>query len=208
MQLKRHIPKPNEATAQMRVLDTEIDQAAQSLYRQAEALAIQLQAKYRVGKDHALGAIFMRLRDYDNGLFADGRAAIWRGRLRIYLHEHDADAIYDSDADLDPRAPSATAHVTLPVLMQWALDHIATYHAGRLPIGLDRPTLERRLRSFRTQLSTRKDGTGILRLDYAIDTIGYLGRIDIVRQSQTAAVEAKSVGDRLAASVTRQLNNR
>lgn len=205
MLFKRNVATQNEATKKLQAFDAAVHSTAQGLYNGAVKLAADLETEFGVNRASALQSILMRLRDYDNGLFTDGRAAVWYGRIRLYDAARPGEVIADSDHMRDPREPGSTSHISLPALVAWAVDYVATQSNG-IPTGLDRPILERRLRSFRTQLSSRKDGTGVLTLEYVSENKDMIARIDIQRQAQTAKREAESAVSRLSAKLEKRRN--
>lgn len=192
----------NEATKSIQAFEIAVKGAACITYTEMKQRSDALATKFSVSPDSTFHLMLRKLNDYDNGLFVDGRAAIWRARIRLYRADQEKEVIADSDANLDPREDGATLHISIPAMMQWAVEFVEQ-HSNGVPLGLDSGTLQRRTRSFRTQLSTRKDGTGVLTLDYNVQGADMIARIDVKRESGTAAYQVKSAADRLADSAAR-----
>lgn len=197
----RNVPS-NDATKTIQAFELAVKDAACTAYTAMKTRSDALATEFNVSQESTFHLMLRKLNDYDNGLFVDGRAAIWRARIRLYRADREKEVIADSDAHADPRADGKTLHISIPAMMQWVVEFVEKYSHG-VPMGLDSATLQRRTRSFRTQLSTRKDGTGVLTLDYNVEGFDMIARVDVKRESGTAAYQVKSAAERLADSAER-----
>lgn len=99
----------------------------------------------------------------------DGRAALWRVRLKIYrgLPGDRAELLGDTDDGKRLTETGATLLHGLPAVAAWTWDLIQTYHAGRTIEGLSPEALRHRLRTLRVALS--KQGCDcVWRLPYTL----------------------------------------
>jgi hypothetical protein len=176
--------------------------AACATYEAMKLRSDALATQFNVSQDSTFNLMLRKLNDHDNGLFVDGRAAIWRARIRLYRADWDTEVIADSDPDLDPRENGKTLHITIPAMIKWVVEFVENNSNG-FPSGLDSATMQRRTRSLRTMISTRKDGTGRMSLDYTVQGVDMIARVDIKRESGTAAFQAKTAADHLKDSIAR-----
>lgn len=128
----------------------------------------------------------------------DGRAIDWRVRVRLY-GEKDGfeEAFADTDPGADPGAPGETVVSGLPAVASFAVD-VAVEHHDQACSGLDGAAMGRKLRSLRTQLAYRANGTGRILADYAINDRGTMLRCrmacDVVRVTGDEAPERRLPG--------------
>lgn len=114
----------------------------------------------------------------------DGRAAMWRVRIRLY-RENDPDTLQaDSDPDLSPDLPGTMVIDGLPKVGQ-ALHRIAfLYHSqeGGDPAlqGLDSESLKQRIKSLRPTLS-RRGGSATWRVPYVVRAERWIARVDVCK---------------------------
>lgn len=107
------------------------------------------------------------------GTYSDGRAATWRARLYLYDARSDQ-LLADSDAGEPIGQPGEARIKSLAGVAQWVAANATSYHD--LPcVGLEESTLTRRIKSLRVQMSTRKDGSGTMRLPYTVNEAGRFG---------------------------------
>lgn len=122
----------------------------------------------------------------------DGRAALWRVRLRFYDMAGDLQQpLADSDPTLDGDQPGAVVLSSLNNVMSWIAEMATAYHGGPCA-GMHSEALARPLRALRTQLSNRRDGTGTMKVRYtalhhgsfgAVSEKHMLARCDVVREA-------------------------
>lgn len=160
--------------------------------------ALDLQAKTGMDPTCTYHYVLMRLRDSDNGMTVDGRAGLWRVRCRIYTQDDGfKEPLADSDPQKPPGASGDTLLISLPAVVEWVRELAREYHGNAVMTGLDKHSTTSRLKSFRTQLSARKDGTGTLQLTYQIagghrfrpGTTTMHARVDIEREARSPSSE-------------------
>lgn len=173
-----------------RQFDEEVSQIARSLFDEVQRLARELERKHQLSGGSGETLIMTQLRNFDRGLYTDGRAALWRARLRLYRAADNREPVADSDAGKDAGQAGETLHLTLPALCHWISELASNYHGTPL-IGMDPRTLKSKERTVRTQMSLRKDGTGVLTIDYRSQDEDMIARCDIVRVTQTDAETAR-----------------
>jgi hypothetical protein len=98
---------------------------------------------------------------------ADGRAHEWRIRLRLYDLSRPHDPQADTDPNLSPELPGTMIVRGLPAIAKLIADHASAFH-GAACAGLETTVLKRRIKSLRTQLSNRGEGTGTMTVDYEV----------------------------------------
>ena len=128
---------------------------------------------------------------------ADGRAHMWRARLRLYDYSRPLDEPEaDSDEPLTPDRPGETVHRGLPAVISWIAELASKYH-GAPCAGLDSMSLRRKLKTLRTMMAYRKDGTGTLRADYQVLENGcirhMLARCDVQRADGAIEEEVRKM---------------
>lgn len=114
----------------------------------------------------------------------DARSADWRARVRIYSAEDNyVDPLADSDPNKSTELPGDAIHRGLPSIANWMAELIAAYH-GTVPLEADAGTIRRKLGTLRVQMSYRRNGTGVLRVQYEHDGCCYIARCDIIKADQ------------------------
>lgn len=120
---------------------------------------------------------------------ADGRAARWRVRVRLYNDARPSEPEADSDPDLPADAPGATILHGLPAVAEHLAVLAATFHRQACA-GLDDATLRHRLKSLRPTLS-RRGGDAVWRVPYKIFQAGDAFRGDSREQAWLARVDVE-----------------
>lgn len=124
----------------------------------------------------------------------DGRATVWRYRLRLYDMWQQPDTPMpgaDSAPDREQDQDGEDVMIGLPALMTLVAAQSVAYHDAQL-IGMGHHDLERKIRGIRPTLS-RRGGRATIRIEY--DTLAsfseatdhsprYLARVDIVKTGQ------------------------
>lgn len=99
---------------------------------------------------------------------ADGRARYWRVRVRLYdVGKLGRDPEADTDAFLPADQHGQMVIRGLQQVISWAAEYACLHH-GRACAGLEDRTLQRKLRSLRSMMAARKDGTGVLHANYEV----------------------------------------
>lgn len=122
---------------------------------------------------------------------ADGRAARWRVRVRLY----NAARMDEPEADSDPDLPADRGGTEIVAGLPGVASHLAvlasTFHKQACA-GLDDATLRHRLKGFRPTLS-RRGGEGVWRVPYRIFQAGDAFHGDSREQDWLARVDVERV---------------
>lgn len=149
--------------------------------------------KLNVSFDGLMGDLLRELRESDS----DGRAIKWSARLRLYDLEHPNDPVADSDPDTPPGEPGEMVFHGLPGVADWVIELAAQYHQAPC-VGLTAKYFATKIKGLRTQMSSRKDNTGVLRIEYTIQRkdlalIYMLARVDVVRLGEGPVAEKRKM---------------
>lgn len=159
--------------------ESEVKSAALRIWSAIHQEAAALETTVKIAPASTVPMLLRFLQEFSGGMHADGRACLWRARLRLYVHDDPGnEPVADSDPDYPPEAAGTTVHQSLPRLVTWIVELASAYHKAPMA-GLDEHTMQRRLRSFRTQLSHRRDGTGVMRTEYTVNDRWYIMRCDV-----------------------------
>ena len=134
----------------------------------------------RPGDLERLGAIADLLDPPANQI--DKRTAERLIRIRLYrrgAEEPDADSEAQGHHPAPPDAPGTWAVGGLPGVAGALASTAAAFHTDDPISGLDRATLLRRIKGFRTTLS-RNGGTAVWRVPYTVDGAAWDARVDVV----------------------------
>jgi hypothetical protein len=129
-----------------------------------ESIALQA-AQFGVTDEAMTKAIVLNLLGEER--FTDGRAQEWQVRVRIYDNANSIDPLVESDPDLHPAQPGRTIVRGLGSVAKLIVDQVTAYHGTVCP-GLEPQVLARKIRTLRTQMSYRGDGTGTFRAAYEV----------------------------------------
>lgn len=98
----------------------------------------------------------------------DGRALRWRVRLFLYDRSGPMrEPVADSDASNSMDRPGETVLSGLKSVAPWIAELAGQYH-GAPCAGLDTLALAHKIKSLRTLISYRKDGSGTLKAEYVV----------------------------------------
>lgn len=122
---------------------------------------------------------------------ADGRAARWRVRVRLYNDVRPDEPEADSDPDLPPEAMGVTILNGLPAVAEHLATLASVFHC-QAPAGLDDATLRHRLKSLRPTIS-RRGGDAVWRVPYKIFQAGDTFHGDTREQTWLARVDVERV---------------
>lgn len=126
----------------------------------------------------------------------DARHTQWRVRVRLYRAGQDTPEA-DTDPDRPADAPGATVLAGLPAVVEHLRTLAMGWHGSLSSTltGLELEPLTRKLKSLRTTLGRRGDGTAVWRVPYRVfiqqrigtsDSVAYpidwLARVDVVRE--------------------------
>ncbi len=125
----------------------------------------------------------------------DGRARIWRVRLRLYDYATGLiEPVADSDEGLEPHMPGETQIRGLAGVVDWIRELACNFH-GVACTGLDKRALRGKIGNLRTMMANRGDGTGVIRADYQV-MVGetqrhMLARCDVQKVDESPSCEPK-----------------
>lgn len=131
--------------------------------------AVALSKEFNVTVESAFTDLVSKLRSADNGLTSDGRAGWWRVRCRLFSADNAyCEAVADSDPTRDPDVQGETVIQSLPSVVAWVRELVQNHHGDAAVVGLSDTAVSSRIKSLRTQMAYRKNGTGTMRLDYRV----------------------------------------
>lgn len=174
-----------------------LTKAADALDVSAATIAAELATATGQAFDSAFGELaaeFRRRSKVRTTQELDGRASRWRVRVRLYRAERLDDAIADSDPDLSADTLPATTQHGLPGVAAYLTALASAFH-GQPCAGLDRATLQHKLKSLRPTLS-RRGGDAVWRVPYSVmehpvgaeveQSAAWLARVDVARAVEVA----------------------
>lgn len=94
-----------------------------------------------------------------------GRERLWRVRILLYHDQPNADPVFDTDSHIPPGAPGDCTLLGLQAVSDYVVEAVSKYHKASCA-GFDSATLKRKFNSLRSNMASRRNGSGTCRISY------------------------------------------